>query len=326
MRLLPILLLSFQLAVDVRGFQSVVRSKVIGKPISGNAVPKPKALQTSTTPASSGASSGGQASVTEEIFNLVKAIVGAGVLSLPAGIAAFGNAPSAVVPAVALIVVIGMLSGYGFGLIGRSCALTKTTSYRDAWSASISRETSWIPAWSVTLKTIAATLAYSMILGDTFQSLFLAAGLQLTKSQTLIGVTGLVLLPLCLLKNLSSLAPFSLLGSLGMVYTAVAMAIRYFTKAYSTTAGSALVNDLPMALRPSFGNIGAYGVWNPSSTILLGMLSTAYVSVCVCVNHSSCGTQTHSHCSFSYIYSCRWHTLMLQSFLRNSKTIPSHVT
>lgn len=65
--------------------------------------------------------SGGTASISNEIFNLVKGIVGAGVLSLPAGIAAFGDAPSAVLPALALIAVIGTLSAYGFSIIGRVC-------------------------------------------------------------------------------------------------------------------------------------------------------------------------------------------------------------
>ena len=55
--------------------------------------------------------SGGTATMSTEIFNLVKSIVGAGVLSLPAGIAAFGNAPSAVIPANILITVIGSISG-----------------------------------------------------------------------------------------------------------------------------------------------------------------------------------------------------------------------
>lgn len=175
-----------------------------------------------------------------------------------------------------MITVIGALSGYGFGLIGRSCALTKTTSYRDAWSKTVGEKSSWIPAWSVTLKTIFATLAYSMILGDTFKSLFLSAGFQMSYPTTLLGITGLVLLPLCLLKDLSSLAPFSLLGSLGMIYTAIAMAIRYIGKSY--IKGGMFASDLPANLQPAFGSIGASGVWNPTSTILIGMLSTAYMA------------------------------------------------
>jgi hypothetical protein len=219
----------------------------------------------------------GTATIPQEIFNLVKGIVGAGVLTLPAGIAAFGNAPSAAVPAVALICFIGTLSAYGFALIGRVCSLTGTTSFRDAWSASISKETSWIPAWSVTLKTACAVLAYSMILGDTFSSLAVTAGFQtVSKQVTLVSVTGALLLPLCLLKDLSSLAPFSLLGSLGMVYTATAMAIRYFGKAY--VGSGRFAQDLPVVMRPAFGSIGAAGILNPSTSILVGMLSTAYMA------------------------------------------------
>ena len=158
---------------------------------------------------------GGTATIPQLIFNLVKGIVGAGVLGLPAGIVAFGNAPSATIPAFILITLIGMLSGYGFALIGRVCAYTDTTSFREAWTASVSSESSWIPAWTVTFKTVCALLAYSMILGDTFSSLFSGAGLAVSSTNSLLGVTGLVLLPLCLLRNLAALAPFSLLGSAG---------------------------------------------------------------------------------------------------------------
>lgn len=220
-------------------------------------------------------SSGGSATVTELIVNLIKGIVGAGVLSLPAGIAAWGSAPMAVVPAVALIAAIGGLSGYGFALIGRCCAYTNTESYRDAWSATVSESSSWIPATTVTVKTLCAILAYSMILGDTFVSLFSTAGITASKISVTVGLTGAVLLPLCLLKNLSALAPFSLLGSLGMIYTAVAMMIRYFGKAYAT--GGKFGLDVAASLRPKFGDVGASGILSPTAAILVGMLSTAYM-------------------------------------------------
>lgn len=228
-------------------------------------------------PTQSEADKGGDATVTQLIFNLVKGIVGAGVLSLPAGIAAFASAPSAVVPAVALIATIGGLSAYGFALIGRCCAYTNTRSYRDAWSATISPSTSWLPATAVTFKTICATLAYSMILGDTFVSLFLTAGIAASKIPVTIGLTSLVLLPLCLMKNLSSLAPFSLVGSLGMVYTSIAMAIRFLGKAYAVPGGR-FATDIAPSLRPQFGTVGARGILTPSAAILVSMLSTAYMA------------------------------------------------
>jgi amino acid permease len=229
------------------------------------------------TATGTGTGTGGTATIVNEIFNLVKSIVGAGVLTLPYGIASFGNAPSAVVPAILLITLIGTMSGYGFGLIGRVCAMTHTTSYKSAWESSVSVSTSWIPAVAVTLKTIFSTLAYSMILADTFQALSIAAGWQISKTILLVTMTTGILLPLCLLKNLSSLAPFSFVGGLGMVYTAVAMGIRYYGGSYTVPHGRFL-SDLPLSLRPSFGTIGAVGALSPVTSILLGMLSTAYMA------------------------------------------------
>eukprot|EP00934_Nitzschia_sp_Nitz4_P005814 Nitzschia sp. Nitz4//scaffold7_size249615//72914//74456//NITZ4_001158-RA/size249615-augustus-gene-0.5-mRNA-1//1//CDS//3329558385//5804//frame0 len=220
---------------------------------------------------------GGGATVSALCFNLIKSIVGAGVLSLPSGIAKFADAPSGVVPAVGLISVIGALSAYGFALIGRVCAFTNAKSYKEAWSATMGPSTSWIPASAVTFKTFAAILAYSMILGDTFVSLLATFGIQMAKVPTLLGLTSTVLLPLCLLKNLSSLAPFSLIGSLGMMYTAAAMSFRYFGKSYAAPAGQ-FATDCAQHLQPSFGSLGASGALTPNVAILVGMLSTAYMA------------------------------------------------
>lgn len=212
------------------------------------------------------------ASIPSEVFNLVKGIVGVGVLSLPAGVAVFGNAPSAIIPAAILIAVIGILSGYGFALIGKCCAYTGASSYRQAWSNTVGESTSWIPAWSTTLKTFLACLAYSMVLADTFSKL-----IGKPRNVTLLGVTVGVLLPLCLKKNLQSLAPFSLAGVLGMGYTALAMTLRYLDGSYSMPDGE-LATQLDSALQPAFGNKGWQSVISPDALILVCMLSTAYMA------------------------------------------------
>jgi amino acid permease len=85
------------------------------------------------------------------------------------------------------------------------------------------------------------------------------------------------LLPLCLLKNLKSLAPFSLLGVLGMAYTAVAMAIRYLDGTYKLPDGS-LVTQVAEAMQPSFGDKGVDAVFGAESLILVSMLATAYLA------------------------------------------------
>lgn len=214
------------------------------------------------------------ATIPNEVFNLVKAIVGVGVLSLPAGVAAFGSAPSAFIPAAILITVIGIMSGYGFSLIGRVCAYTGAKSYRDAWSRTVGPSTSWIPAWSTTLKTFLACLAFSMVLADTFSSL-----LDTDRNSTLLYVTLVVLTPLCMMKDLKSLAPFSLLGVLGMTYTAVAMTVRWIDGTYilDEEAPGEFITQIARHLRPKFGGLGAGSVFSPNALILVCMLSTAYM-------------------------------------------------
>jgi hypothetical protein len=96
----------------------------------------------------------------------------------------------------------------------------------------------------------------------------------------LVTLTLLVLLPLCLMKNLKSLAPFSLLGVMGMTYTAVAMTLRYLDGSYAIlgdgTEGQ-FVAQLASHLKPKFGDLGASSVLSPNSLILVCMLSTAYM-------------------------------------------------
>lgn len=79
------------------------------------------------------------------------------------------------------------------------------------------------------------------------------------------------------MKDLSSLAPFSLLGIIGMVYTAFAMGVRLFTGSYAFPSGVFLA-DIAPSLQPAFGNIGASGVLSANSFILICLLSTAYMS------------------------------------------------
>jgi amino acid permease len=216
----------------------------------------------------------GTATIPNEVFNLIKSIVGAGVLSLPYGVAAFGNAPSAMFPAVILITFMGALSAYTFGLIGRICQQTNTASYADAWDVTVGTSSSWLVAFSCFIDCFAGNLSYSMILADTIQNLAASAGFAITRTSALLGVTATVLTPLCLLKNLSSLAPFSLVGIIGTVYTAAAMGLRYFGKAYQP-GGMYFTSQLTT---PIFGTAGASAALGPKALILACMLSNAYIA------------------------------------------------
>ena len=194
--------------------------------------------------------------------------------AITTGIAAFGSAPSAIIPASILIFIMGAISAYTFGLIGRVCQSTNTSSYSDAWDVVVGKKTSFIIAFSCFIDCFAGNLSYSMILADTVVNLMASIGIAVTRTQSLLGVTGVVLLPLCLLKNLSSLAPFSLVGIVGMLYTTLAMALRYFGGSYAK-GGKFLASAMAA---PTFGTAGASSVWSPKSLILACMLSNAYIA------------------------------------------------
>jgi len=227
------------------------------------------------------ASSDGGAPIPYMIFNLVKSIVGAGVLGLPAGVAAFGSTKLALVPSIALISVIGMLSAYCFSLIGRICAYTSSVSYRQAWERSVSSKSSWIPALACFMVTSCSVLAYSMILSDTIPTLLSAfTPYTVSRTQALLGVTFVALLPLCLMKSLKALGPFSLVGIIGMIYTSLAMALRYFDGSYRE--GGQFLETLSANLAPNFAEASSTKlmdlITNPKIFILVSMLSTAYMA------------------------------------------------
>jgi amino acid permease len=171
------------------------------------------------------------------------------------------------------------------------CSYTGARTYRDAWSKSVGDDSSWIPAVTVTFETSFLVMSYSMILADTVRGLLMGAGYGVSRTAALLGITCTTLLPLCMVKNLSGLAPFSLVGVAGMFYTAFAMAARYLGGSYAiakpiatkgkkvaaiATGGGMYVADVSANLRPTFGNVGAYGALSPNVFILVCLLSTAY--------------------------------------------------
>lgn len=220
---------------------------------------------------------GGEASIAASTFNLAKSIIGAGVLSLPSGVAFFSDAPMALVPAVAICTVMGLVAGYTFSLIGKACEQHNATSFQEAWAKSVDPKSAWMISGGITAKCFFASLAYSIIIGDSFASLAKTFGLPAMLAQRtniILLLTSMVLFPLCSLKSLNSLAPFSLLGLGGTLYTAVVMAIRYFDGSYA--AGGKFFQTMAVSARPTFS--AGSGALNLKAFVLLSMLSTSYIS------------------------------------------------
>jgi hypothetical protein len=115
--------------------------------------------------------SGGQASLASSTFNLAKSIVGAGVLSLPAGVAFFSDSPSALLPASIICAVFGIVAAYSFSSIGRVCRDTKSHSFQEAWEKTVNPNSAWLISGSITAMCFLASLTYSIVIGDAFSAL-----------------------------------------------------------------------------------------------------------------------------------------------------------
>lgn len=222
-----------------------------------------------------------KSSTLEMIVSLVKAIVGGGVLAIPAAVTSLGDAPEQVLPtAVTLILVMGTINAYYFSLIGKICDWTNATTFSQAWERTMGNETSSLFASIICIKTALSCIAYSMIIAESFQSMAISAGvLDATLTESLLAVTCVALLPLCLMKDLSSLAPFSLAGILGFAYTGGAMSLRAFDGSYhlapidAIESGKYLI-DLQDPYKPSFGHTGP----ELQGLVLACTLATAFVS------------------------------------------------
>ncbi|GMI42378.1 hypothetical protein TrCOL_g11585 [Triparma columacea] len=208
-------------------------------------------------------------------FNLIKACVGSGVLSLSSGVAAFGDVPAAILPASILMSTLGVLSAYSFYIIGKMCSQTNSLTISEAWGKSVGEDSTWAISLACFLTPLGAALSYSIILADVFKALSATVGINLPRPVSILSMSTFVLYPLCSLQSLASLAPFSILGVVGILVTAVFMAVRAFGGAYGV--GGAMAATLAPAFTPSFGNIGVNLV-QPSSLILVSMAATAYLS------------------------------------------------
>ena len=216
---------------------------------------------------------GGKATVPSEIASMAKNIIGCGVLSLSGGIARCANAPSAIWAANFWIMALGIIFGYFCYLIAKVCKMTGRTTYRGIWQKTMGHKGSMAISISNALKAAMAELAYASILADTIVSLLRGIGWEVPRVFCLLLVTIVGILPLCMLKDLHVLAPFSILGTAGIVLTAIAMTIRYVDGSY--LPGGQFHKDLQHFKHPSFGTYDES--WSTGILPFVCMTYEAYV-------------------------------------------------
>jgi amino acid permease len=217
---------------------------------------------------------GGTASIPNLVTSLIKSIVGSGVLALPAGMAAVGDVPDQVLPiSYALFAATAVLNAGFFAVIGTVCGETRSTSFQQCWERSVGPDTSWVVATVIALKTFLSCLAFSIILADSTSSL-----LGVPRTVALWAVTAFGVLPLALLRDIKSLAPFSALGLAGVAVTGSAMLVRWLDGSYSIDpVDGPLASALPDNLRPEFGHSEG-GPHFLQGVVLACSLATAFMA------------------------------------------------
>lgn len=215
-----------------------------------------------------------KSSMTSSTFNVIKACVGAGVLSLPAGVSAFSSNPTALYPSITLMLFLGILSGYSFNTIGKICKMSGSKSISEAWEKTVS-DNSLPISLACFLTPLGAALSYSIILADTFSSLSTAVGSPVSRSKSIIVLSATILYRLCRMKDLSSLAPVSIVGVGGILVTCFFMAMRAVGDAYKI--GGGMYGLLSAAGRPVFDG-GVVKFFDLKALVLVSMAATAYLS------------------------------------------------
>jgi sodium-coupled neutral amino acid transporter 11 len=222
----------------------------------------------------------GSATVMQSTMNLAKNIVGSGVLALASGIAAFSASPIAIMPAMALLLFLGGVSLYTFILIARVGNEMGTATYKDTWAKIFGSRLSIIPALTIAFKTYFGGLSYTIILGDSFASIAALLGapnLLRASNFWICTLSAFVLLPLTLLRDMSSLAIGSVIGTAGTLYTALFIWLRLLDGSYA--AGGAFHSAIAATAQPRFlAASAARPLLNPSAFVLVSMLSTAFLA------------------------------------------------
>jgi amino acid permease len=196
-----------------------------------------------------------KASLLSVVASMTKNIVGCGVLSLPSGLAQCANAPTALIAANLIIAVLGAVFAYFCYMIASLCDRTTdsssgSSSYRAMWQQTLGRGSRIVSVANAT-KAALAELAYATILSDALQSLLASLQWRVPRGVCLLAVTAFAILPLLQIKDLNRLAPFSALGTAGVIGTAVAMAKRYLDGSY--LAGGNYYADMESKYHPYFG-------------------------------------------------------------------------
>ena len=202
-------------------------------------------------------------------MSLFKTIVGGGILSLPAGMAA--GTGTGIVPALGILSLHGLMSAYTYSLVGRAVKKTGATNFAEIWGAAFGSETSWVIDVMIMAIAGGACLAYGCFLGDLLIAL---SGGAVGRTAAILGLAVFPLAPLALLKNLSALKHSSMAGLAAIAVSAFVVNKRALDGTYG--AGMPYGAWLQSAAGDPLGQVSAANL-QVGTCVLFNMFSTAFM-------------------------------------------------
>ncbi|CAK9059121.1 Sodium-coupled neutral amino acid transporter 1 (Amino acid transporter A1) (rATA1) (Glutamine transporter) (N-system amino acid transporter 2) (Solute carrier family 38 member 1) (System A amino acid transporter 1) (System A transporter 2) (System N amino acid transporter 1) [Durusdinium trenchii] len=214
-------------------------------------------------------------------FNISKGIVGEGILSLPAGIAA----GTGIVPALVVMTAFCVVMMYSFWSIGRCCEATGGKTHGDVGMAVLERGGRCFGGTMEVvnlLKTTMTCTAYALVIGknsaDVWTALDVHGSWFVTARGSFLTVLVVILLPLCLLRDLSKLAFSSFFGLACEAGVVVFMIVRLVTGEYAP--GGEFYNSQEPGTQLSWGDGDGPEIlaFDWSVFVLIGSMSTAFLA------------------------------------------------
>eukprot|EP00929_Paragymnodinium_shiwhaense_P068887 TRINITY_DN34739_c0_g1_i1.p1 TRINITY_DN34739_c0_g1~~TRINITY_DN34739_c0_g1_i1.p1 ORF type:complete len:522 (+),score=80.54 TRINITY_DN34739_c0_g1_i1:81-1646(+) len=208
-------------------------------------------------------------------FNTLKMILGVGILSLSSQM----TSGTGWIPASLTALVLGFYNAWSFSLFGRLGAKVGAASVHDLGETVKGPRFALVLDWASTLFNFFVCWAYAIVIGDVFADLFHGlglTGLAASNNFALLSINLLVVLPLCMLRDMSSLSFSSLLGVAGMLYTTGFIFLRALDGSYSP--GGLYYKFVSDRMAASSTALVGPTAFNISSLGLMCVLSTAYAS------------------------------------------------
>ncbi|KAL7561593.1 hypothetical protein ACA910_004184 [Epithemia clementina (nom. ined.)] len=230
-------------------------------------------------------------SVVATTFNVMKAMLGSGILALSSGVAAVSDYKTTVWSANALFFVLGLLSAYTFCLYGRLCHATNAKSLGDIWKRVYDTEDSTPISLASFTFCYGGGLIFLLIIGDTLSSLAKAllssstnplasAGWLVSRQTAILTAMTSCLVPLCSLKSMAALSPISIIGVLASIISSAFVVWRcplvFPGSPYCAATAGNFLSSLAAHQLPQFGSY--YKVFSTAPMVLMGMAGMALMA------------------------------------------------